>query len=255
LTIHVVGASDDAELWGGFTHTTHENARTTYAVMLAEAVAVAANLRVVFVGPECPEGGVLEKDVPVQRPVDGSAETCRVALETHRCDYGLEFLGGKGGIPDIVVFFNPGFTCPDYTWHDALAAIPPKTPFMVATNTEMEGAHDCQYLLEKRFISELPDYLDEILGGQDEEKSNSSEEEDESKRPNPHPEDGPVMFFGENPFAGSRVRQSGTMANDLYVKSRWIFGGIMSGDHSNATCAKKRSEPNEKENGQCVKKN
>jgi hypothetical protein len=24
-----------------------------------------------------------------------------------------------------------------------------------------------------------------------------------------------------------RVRQSGTMANDLYVKSRWIFGGCI----------------------------
>ena len=32
-------------------------------------------------------------------------------------------------------------------------------------------------------------------------------------------------FFSVNPFCGYRVRQSGTMANDLYVKSRWIFGG------------------------------
>lgn len=32
-------------------------------------------------------------------------------------------------------------------------------------------------------------------------------------------------FFSVNPFSGDRVRQSGTMANDIYVKSRWIFGG------------------------------
>ena len=33
-------------------------------------------------------------------------------------------------------------------------------------------------------------------------------------------------FFNANPFCGNRVRQSGTMANDLYVKSRWMFGGM-----------------------------
>ena len=35
----------------------------------------------------------------------------------------------------------------------------------------------------------------------------------------------PCSFFSLNPYCGLRVRQSGTLANDLYVKSRWIFGG------------------------------
>jgi hypothetical protein len=34
------------------------------------------------------------------------------------------------------------------------------------------------------------------------------------------------VVFGNNPFAGSRVRQSGTMANDLFVKSRWMLAGV-----------------------------
>ena len=33
-------------------------------------------------------------------------------------------------------------------------------------------------------------------------------------------------FFSLNPYCGLRVRQNGTMANDLFVKSRWIFGGF-----------------------------
>ena len=38
------------------------------------------------------------------------------------------------------------------------------------------------------------------------------------------------MFFGENPNAGIRVRQSGNMGNDLFVKNRWIFGGVFRRD-------------------------
>jgi hypothetical protein len=34
-------------------------------------------------------------------------------------------------------------------------------------------------------------------------------------------------FFSENPYSGSRVRQSGTMANDLFVKNRWMLGGVL----------------------------
>ena len=41
-------------------------------------------------------------------------------------------------------------------------------------------------------------------------------------------EDVVESFFGENPFKGSRVRQSGMLANDLYVKSSYLFGGTLS---------------------------
>ena len=56
------------------------------------------------------------------------------------------------------------------------------------------------------------------------------------------------MHFGENPFAGSRVRQSGNMANDLFVKNRWMFGGIFGGAEqttSSTSISKKRKEKEE----------
>ena len=49
------------------------------------------------------------------------------------------------------------------------------------------------------------------------------------------------FFFSLNPYAGLRVRQSGTMGNDLYVKNRWIIGGLLdSSSISSGTGKKKR---------------
>ena len=39
--------------------------------------------------------------------------------------------------------------------------------------------------------------------------------------------DGVPFFAGPNPFVGSKVRQSGALGNDLYVKSSFIFGGLV----------------------------
>ena len=41
--------------------------------------------------------------------------------------------------------------------------------------------------------------------------------------------------------AGLRVRQSGTMGNDLYVKSRWIIGGLLTSSSSSSTGGSARS--------------
>mmetsp|Transcript_1997 Transcript_1997/g.3063 ORF Transcript_1997/g.3063 Transcript_1997/m.3063 type:complete len:126 (+) Transcript_1997:2-379(+) len=70
----------------------------------------------------------------------------------------------------------------------------------------MEGVADCSYLSDRKLIPSLPLLVAEVLGIRD--------VDDETE-----------MFFGENPFAGSRVRQSGTMANDVYVRNRWMIGG------------------------------
>ena len=52
------------------------------------------------------------------------------------------------------------------------------------------------------------------------------------------------FFFNENPYAGLRVQQSGTMGNDLYVKNSWIVGGLFhsggGGDGSNVSSLKKQ---------------
>lgn len=109
-----------------------------------------------------------------------------------------------------------GFTCPDYSWEEAVSAIPGGTPYLITTNTELEGIADAQYLLENLFISNLPEGLAHIL---------------EPDAPRTGDEDHDTVF-SINPFSGERIRQSGTMANDLYVKSRWILCGKFLGSET-----------------------
>lgn len=123
-------------------------------------------------------------------------------------------------------FFIAGFTCPDYTWEEAVSAIPDNTPYLITTNTELEGIADAQYLLENSFISDLPEGLAHIL---EPDTSRSDEEESDT-------------FFSINPFSGERIRQSGTMANDLYVKSRWILGGKFSSKSRDTKGSNKRQK-------------
>ena len=119
---------------------------------------------------------------------------------------------------DIIVFHNPGFTCPDYDWTKTLASIPKGTPFLITTNTALEGIADCQFLLENDLLQSVPPMLADIFG---DEVSPTPPIKDEDDGPPTGP------FFNENPFCGNRVRQSGTMANDLFVKNRWMLGGIL----------------------------
>jgi hypothetical protein len=83
----------------------------------------------------------------------------------------------------------------------------------LTTNTELEGVADAQYLLDRDLMGEMPIGLAEILGNEDEPMGDANAVTD--------------GFFSVNPFCGSRVRQSGTMGNDLYVKSRWMLGGTL----------------------------
>ena len=189
-----------------------------------------------FVGPDCPKKknkmDAVEKLVTIEK--GGKQMQACLMMESHRSNYDDKFLTeppsgggfGRGRIasPDIVVFFNPGFTCPDYSWDGALKCIKPGTPFLVTTNTEMEGIADCQYLFEKGFIASLPPMIRDIIEG-----GGGSDDEERDVGGDDYDDDLNDMYFGENPFAGSRVRQSGNMANDLFVKNRWMFGGMFGG--------------------------
>jgi hypothetical protein len=151
-----------------------------------------------------------------------------LTIETHCCNYGEHNQTQASESipsPDVVVFFNPGFSCPDYDWSKALsvAASPSKvdigcsTPFLVTTNTEMECFADIKCMLDGGYIDamSLPsDILEAVDHPVPKARKHETIEEDVA------------FFFGENPYHGLRVRQSGTMANDVYVKSRWMFGGL-----------------------------
>lgn len=215
LAIHVIGASHDGELWDiPCMKTKQDDVWNAYADALAELAETRKldTIELHFVGPECPKSN--RHETRTMKSLEGGTAGQLVA-KTHHGEYNKDLLQqNEITKADLVVFFNPGFTCPDYAWSDALAAIPKGTPFLMTTNTELEGIADCQYLLDNDLIQQIPPMLAEIFG--EELPSNSMEDDD-----------GTGPFFNENPFCGNRVRQSGTMANDLFVKSRWMLGGIL----------------------------
>eukprot|EP00980_Cylindrotheca_fusiformis_P031609 scaffold26676_cov137-Cylindrotheca_fusiformis.AAC.7 len=212
IEIHIIGAATDSELWEG--HPEKAQRKNIFACY-AEALADLADkyklkrIRLKFIGPDCPKEDVI-KVIPIFS-FGKTQSKCELQVMTKRKDYSKTLLEREGfDRPDFAIFFNPGFTCPDYSWDEALTAIRSETPYLVTTNTELEGIADVQYLLDHAFIRDIPAGLTRIL-----ETDTPADDTNENNN----------TFFSVNPFCGNRVRQSGTMANDLFVKSRWIFGG------------------------------
>jgi hypothetical protein len=221
LVLHVIGASEESEFWDTIRDENNVDIETVWSAY-AEALSVVSSahrfdtIQLHFVGPECPEVS-LQSSKPIQA-ADKDGTIGDLVVRTTKGLYNTELLE-LNAIPkaDIVVFFNPGLTVPEYNWIEALTCIEKGTPFLSTTNTELEGIADCQYLLDQDKIQSMPPGLADIFG-----LYTPGDEEDK-------PEDVNTgnAFFSENPFSGSRVRQSGTMANDLYVKNRWMLGGIL----------------------------
>ena len=204
VVIHVIGASDDAEL--SSQATTAESVLQAYADSLAEWVDRHASVQQIvlqFVGPECPTEPSWNQELPLR------LSDKRVGMLRVSCHCGLyhEQFDHLTTPPDIVVWFHPGFTVPDYDWVESLHCIPHGTPFLLTSNTEMEVIADTQFLLEQECIQQLPAGLADVL----EVVVESSEQ----------------TFCTVNPFAGLRVRQNGSLANDVYVKNRWMLGGVV----------------------------
>ncbi|KAL3902710.1 MAG: hypothetical protein SGARI_005706, partial [Bacillariaceae sp.] len=236
LTIHVIGASEDSELWKGHPDPVQEKkVFAGYADALAE---IAENYKLhsislEFFGPECPKENIDTRlSIP---PVQKATGTSSLNVKTFNKDYKVD---GKNSLPNIVVFFNPGFTCPDYDWESSLSILQQhEIPFLVTTNTEMEAMADIQFLHDRGIFVDIPAGLKGMF--QDGEADGEDEDEESD-------DDGSSSsFFSLNPYAGLRVRQSGTMANDLYVKSRWIFGGISCKESECASNNGKRSTSSE----------
>ena len=202
MTIHVIGASEKAELWNGMPNTEVFNIYSESLTQLAEAFKL-EKIHLHIVGPECPAN--LLKEERNVKLVDSTVHF-QLQMMTHKANYDKVLLKSLPEA-DAVVFFNPGFTCPDYKWEDTMACMKVGTAFCVTTNTQNEGVEDCLYLLENNLVPALPPMVAEIIGSYAPDETGS-------------------IFFSENPYAGSRIRQSGTMANDIYVKNRWMCGGI-----------------------------
>ena len=233
LTIHLVGASD-SELWEYGPPNVYE----AYSEALAEIAEMhkISRINLVFVGPEC-RSVVREVGIKFDCSSEGNegGGSCRILFEGLKGNYEELFKSrSKRSAADIVVLFNPGFTCQDYSWKFALRCIKTGTPILITTNTEMEAIMDAQYLLDQRFIKNLPKMIAEMIRAEDDENDNGDGGDitDYVAR-----NDDGGMFFGENPYAGGRVRQSGTMGNDLYIKSKWMLGGLFCKISSNEAAA------------------
>lgn len=200
MIIHVIGASEDGELWNG--QQGMVEGYTEALVQLAEDFGI-SSIQLHMIGPGCPECDI-DEDRTMNFEGNGS-KSFNLHFVTHKCLYTSDLIN-KTSKPHAVVFFNPGFTCPDYDWEETIELLDYGTALLCTTNTELEGVSDCNYLLDRKLFPHLPPLVAEIMGVEGY---------------------GNLTFFAENPYAGTRVRQSGTMANDLYVKSRWMFGGIL----------------------------
>ena len=183
-------------------------------------------VKLIFVGPDCPS----DKEETTRRILSSnnnnnnngrsSKQYGQLQISTYCGEYTESFCKQHSlDTPDVVVFFNPGFTCPDYKWIQTLQQIKNGTPYLVTTNTELEGIADCQYLLDNDLITSVAPGIADALGI-------SSNHSHTTTPYNYLSQEEETSFFDVNPFSGNRVRQSSTMANDLYVKNRWIFGGI-----------------------------
>ena len=219
VVIHVIGASHQAELWNATTEEEIDGVVTAYTEACSELVESKKlqAVHILMVGPECADPKDTSKRWKKQRSVthtnDKSSIIGDLVFETRPSVYDKKVIEEEGQ-PDIVVFFNPGFTVPDYEWRDTMAALPRGIPFLVATNTEVEGIADAQFLLDQDRVQSIPPGLQDIFGLY----SGNDDDIDE---------DAGLSFFSVNPFSGNRVRQSGTMANDLFVRNRWMLGGIL----------------------------
>jgi len=270
LTIHIIGASEEAELWYGkrghmqrtkghlSDYFSFPNVYDAYAEALTEVILTyhLDQLQLIFVGPDCPSKNVMiVKTIPCSSSSsspqtsslsqskkrkkehahghghghghgnfnnnnNNKVKTCELIMQTHRTIYNQSYKSSQSyRKPHMVVFFNPGFTCPDYDWSEALQCVPSNTPYLVTTNTEMEGIADCTYLMDNEYISNLPNDIADIIVNED---NNDNMKQNDGEMTNLN-----HQFLTINLYAGSRVRQSGTMANDLFVKNRWILGGIL----------------------------
>ena len=230
LTIHVIGSSKGSELWGEHPDKQQERkVLSCYADALAEISEQFQMKSIVlqFFGPECPESNVDETiEIP---PIKAKKSSTKLRVTTSNVDYDGTVVNQNQPTPDILVFFNPGFTCTDYDWEKTLFSCMKNNqfPFLVTTNTEMEALADMQYLFDRNLFEDIPQALKFMLENTGEEGAMDNEEnQDQSSWIDDENDSDSSSFFSLNPYSGLRVRQSGTMANDLFVKSRWIFGGF-----------------------------
>ena len=125
FTIHIIGASEEAELWGNYDHSSCESSYAAYAEAMTELAHTydgISTIELIFVGPDCPKKNVNEvrfikgeKEEHQSSRDDGSknkqrntttASKIEVRVRSYRCNYD-ESICNTVPTADVVVFFNP----------------------------------------------------------------------------------------------------------------------------------------------------
>ena len=256
--VYVIGASHvetDVASWG-------YSARCLAALAARENIST-CNLTVCLIGPEVPEAQHRKTILlPVQQS-DAAAtathsEHVNVKLYCHRGNFEGYHAFNYSRPPDAVFGFNLGLSVPDYSWGAGLAAVHDcaKTiarnggaplPVVCTASSRAEAVQEL-LLLEQHQILRIDKEQNRAIEAEDGSSASllqaarrdltgtclhhasgdsvavQAESDDDSASEGQHN----LIFLQKNVYGWERVQQSGSMANDIYRKSCWLFGGIVS---------------------------
>ena len=222
LTIHLIGASDEAELWGSYQKCGKYNVFEAYTEALLELAETysLSQINLLFIGPNCKS--LLKENYLT---LDDGKGNCRILFEGIKGNYDTIIKSNsRRSEADVIVLFNPGLTCPDYNWNEVFVHLKSGVPYLISSNTELESIMDSQWLFENKYSKGIPEEIIEMIRAERQDDENKdSENDDEFTGLRNVTECG--IFFAMNPWAGKRIRQSGNFGNDLFVKSNWVLGG------------------------------
>lgn len=247
--MYVIGASgveSDVASWD-------YSARCLASLAAREKIG-SGSLSVCLIGPEIPEEQHRKTVVlPLQQRDAAATEPCvRITIYCHRGNFEGYHAFNYSRRPDAVFGFNLGLSVPDYSWGAGLAAVHdcaktiardggPPLPILCTASSRAEAVQELLLFEQHKILridqeqtkkieegeqaghpawlraaridatsQKVPDTLVETQA----ESDNVSDDENE-------------IFLQPNDYGWERVQQSGAMANDVYRKSCWLFGGTV----------------------------
>ena len=195
---------------------------------------------------------------------DSSSGQLRTKVYFHRGNFeGYQAFNFSRRV-DAVFGFNLGLSCPDYSWGAALAALQdcakaiargggPPLPLVCTTSSRAESVQEL-LLLEQHGMLQIDKKQTRAIEEGEEEagaglealkaarKDGVNEDGGEGHEDEDEDEDEQSIFLQPHKWGWERVQQSGAMANDVYRKSCWLFGGLVTGSLSGTDGAESSEE-------------
>lgn len=245
--VYVIGASgveSDVACW--------DYCARCLAALAARENISAGTLTVCLVGPEVPEAHHRKTILLPLQEDDNMAtedrdECLRIKLYCHRGNFEGYHAFNYSRQPDAVFGFNLGLSVPDYSWGAGLAAVQdcanaiarnggPALPIVCTASSRAEAVQEL-LLFEQHQILQIGKAQTKVIeegeeGGSSARLLHAARRNTASKSGDRvgHDTEGSeehqhTVFLEPNIYGWERVQQSGAMANDVYRKSCWLFGG------------------------------